>query len=375
MKTILVAHSDKTTCREIAEDIKRQIGDGTLRLLLYFASSLIDQQALARELMTAFPGTVTFGCSTAGEIVSGKMQKGSVAAMAFTAPAIDDMAIEIIEDIRDRSREEIVERVKGAAVSLEKHVGTSLNTLDFRTYVGIILIDGMSRAEEKIMDVLGDLTDIIFVGASAGDDCRFSETYVYKNGTVYKNAAVIAVIKPQKGFDFLKTQSFSSTGKKLLASKVEEKTRTVIEFNGKPAVTAYAEALGVATDQVENHFMTNPIGLMIKDEPYVRSPQQVQDESIVFYCNVLEGMELELLASTDIIEDTRKALALKLEETGTISGIVNFHCILRTLELEQKGLMEAYGMIFEKIPTIGFSTYGEEYLGHINQTSTMLIFK
>ena len=58
-----------------------------------------------------------------------------------------------------------------------------------------------------------------------------------------------------------------------------------------------------------------------------------------------------------------------------VSGMLNFHCILRTLELKSKHQTEAYGRLFSDIPTIGFSTYGEAYLGHINQTSTMLLFK
>ncbi len=58
-----------------------------------------------------------------------------------------------------------------------------------------------------------------------------------------------------------------------------------------------------------------------------------------------------------------------------ISGVVNFNCILRTLELGQKGLTEDYGKVFEKVPTVGFSTYGEQYIGHINQTATMLVFR
>ena len=77
----------------------------------------------------------------------------------------------------------------------------------------------------------------------------------------------------------------------------------------------------------------------------------------------------------NIIIDTKQAIENKIAEMGTVSGIINFHCILRTLELEQKNQTEAYGKIFSDIPTIGFSTYGEEYIGHMNQTSTMLVFK
>ncbi len=82
-----------------------------------------------------------------------------------------------------------------------------------------------------------------------------------------------------------------------------------------------------------------------------------------------------MLESTNIVEDTKNAIKDKTKEMGGISGIINFHCILRTLELEQKNQTNNYGKIFSDVPTIGFSTYGEEYLGHINQTSTMLVFK
>ena len=123
------------------------------------------------------------------------------------------------------------------------------------------------------------------------------------------------------------------------------------------------------------NFMSRPVGLMIDGEPFVRSPQQVQGDDMVFYCNVLEGMELSLLESTDIVKDTTAAVEAKKGELGKIEGIINFHCILRTLELEDKGQTQDYGKIFSDIPTIGFSTYGEEYIGHINQTSTMLVFR
>jgi hypothetical protein len=52
-------------------------------------------------------------------------------------------------------------------------------------------------------------------------------------------------------------------------------------------------------------------------------------------------------------------------------GIVSFHCILRTLQLRDECRVEAYGELFAGTPMVGFSTYGESSIGHINQTSTM----
>ena len=78
---------------------------------------------------------------------------------------------------------------------------------------------------------------------------------------------------------------------------------------------------------------------------------------------------MHVLESTDIVADTEKAV----RDLGQASALINFHCILRTLELKSKGQCPAYGKLFEKVPTVGFSTYGEEYIGHINQTSTILV--
>jgi hypothetical protein len=52
-------------------------------------------------------------------------------------------------------------------------------------------------------------------------------------------------------------------------------------------------------------------------------------------------------------------------------GLVVFNCILRTLEMKDQGITEAFGKLFTR-PSVGFSTYGEAYIGHINQTATIL---
>jgi hypothetical protein len=99
-----------------------------------------------------------------------------------------------------------------------------------------------------------------------------------------------------------------------------------------------------------------------------------ETKGIAFYCAVREGIELSVLQSTDIVEDTKHALADALTHRP-VSAILNFHCILRTLELEQKGRSDAYAKVFGDVPMVGFSTYGEQFLGHINQTSAMLLLQ
>ncbi len=368
---VITAYSNKENLEQITQDLKQQFGEFDAKMVLFFASSTFDPDQTAAQMQTAFQNIPVFGCTTAGEIVTGKMLKNSIVAMAFNADIIEDIDIQIVENLSNGD----TQGVDHAFANFTQHFNQQVLTMDISQYVGIILIDGLSGAEERIMDRVGDLTNLLFVGGSAGDDVKFEKTYVYANGKAYSDAALLALMKPKIKFDILKTQSFCELDQKLIATKVNEPERTIIEFNNKPATVAYAEAVGCSVEDAANYFMLNPVGLMVGDEPYVRSPQQIQDQNIVFYCNVLEDTELSLLEAQDMIADTKQALDNKQTEMGSISAIINFHCILRTLELEAKDLMEDYGQIFADIPTIGFSTYGESYIGHINQTSTMLMFK
>ncbi|MDV2482054.1 hypothetical protein F8E02_08615 [Methanoculleus sp. Wushi-C6] len=367
--SVTTASTTALSIEQAVDEIRDQCSGISPRLVLFFASSRYNPASIGRAMHDAFPGAQVIGCSTAGEITSGRVMKDSIVAMAFDEGTIEGVACSAVTDIT--SPDALADAVRG----LEGGIGTPLRELDFQKYVGVILIDGLSGAEEQVMDRLGDLTDVAFIGGSAGDDLKFQSTHVYLNGAAYTGAAVLALLKPAGEFDIIKTQSFRTLDAVLVPTKVNEERREVIEFNGMPAVLAYARALGVSVEDAPKRFMHNPVGLVTGDDFFVRSPRQIDGGGILFYCKVKEGMELALLEATDIVEDTRRAVDEKVRQLGGASALINFHCILRALELEEKGQEEAYGSIFTDIPTIGFSTYGEEYIGHINQTSTMLIFK
>lgn len=372
-QSIKSAFSDKCSEEEVVSDIKRQLEDCEAKLLVFFASIRYDQHKLSKLLQKTFKNAEVVGCTTAGEIASGQLLKNSVVAMIITSEVISDEKIEVVESIRKNLS---LERV---FTSFEKHFNESLYAMDSSKYIGIVLVDGLSKKEERIMDLIGNRTNIFFVGGSAGDDRKFLKTYVSANGRAYSDSAVLIMLKINDNAEFgiIKTQSFKTLDKTLIANKVNEETREVIEFNNKPAICAYADAVGAKNiETAPKYFATNPVGLFVgKNEIFVRSPQRVKGTSMLFFCNILEGMEVRLLEATNIIEDTRKAIENKINEFGNIEGIINFDCIERILQLEKKNLGREYGEIFRNIPTAGFSTYGEEFIGHINQTSTMLVFR
>jgi hypothetical protein len=365
---IKTAFSTKSDMKDMTDEIARSLIDRPT-LIVFFASPKYDLESLGRSLESKYRGTTVLGCSTSGELVSGKMADGSVVAIGLPKDLIKDAAVATINGL---SR---ADGVTQALSVISQKIGKDVRELDPREYVGVVLIDGLRSAEERIMDSLGNACDITWIGGSAGDDLAFKQTMVFANGKAATDSAVLALLHVPNGFDILKTQSFTPTGIKMIATEVDEASRTVVSFDGKPAAKRYAEVLGVSLNGLAGKFMESPVGLMANGEPFVRSPQRLDGDKIVFYCNIKQGTELQVLRSGDIVMDTRRDLMENNRKAGRPKAIINFNCILRTLELKSKDQTDAYGQIFNNVPTIGFSTYGEEYIGHINQTATMLLLK
>ena len=79
------------------------------------------------------------------------------------------------------------------------------------------------------------------------------------------------------------------------------------------------------------------------------------------------------LFRSNIVDDTKKALDEAIRTPP--AGVINFNCLYRTLEILNEDQVEPYCALFGRYPSIGFSTNGEAFLGHINETSTILVIK
>jgi hypothetical protein len=372
-KNIIYLFSKKFSENEVVSDIKNSLNCFDVKMLIYFASSIYNQDKLSSMMHEAFKGSIVFGCSTAGEIINGELLKDSVVAMAFNSNVVSDIKIEVIENMKNNIN------IEPAFQAFEKHFNESPFAMDTEKYVGLILVDGLSIKAEDVMDSIGNRTNILFIGGSAGDDLKYVRTYVYANGKAYTDSAVLALLKINDNAEFsiIKTQSFKQLDHVFTATKVKTGTREVIDFNNRPALIEYGEAVGAASVlEAPLYFSSNPVGLIIGEKDIlVRTPMRVDGTAIDFYSNILEGMEVRLLAPTDIIDDTRKSIENNISKFGFIDALINFNCTSRTVVIEKRNLEREYAGIYSKIPSIGFSTYGEEYIGHINQSSVMLVFR
>ncbi len=370
---VKIAYSQKNNIPDILTDIKEQIGTFSAKLIQFYASSTIDNTKISEAIYKAFNNTPCIGATTAGEIFSGKMLDKSIVVMALGDQIIEDCKIEVLENINQGTQV-----VDDAFASFEQYFGVSAADFDPRKYIGIALVDGLSNQEEKLYDRIGDLTNMYFAGGSAADEYSFGKTYVYANGKAYNNAAVLAIIKSNTEFSILKTQSFKGTGQKVKITDVDEDNRIVHGINGNNAKEDYLNFVNQHDDVVHTEVSFRyALGLKIGENDYlVRSPFRFIDNSILFACSLMKDVEYEIIETQNIVETTKKDLQDTIKKMDNeASAILCFNCGFRQLELKEKNQLDDYGKIFKDIPTVGFNCYGECYIGLINQSAVMIIFK
>lgn len=364
-----VLHQGDT--KSAVRELQKQFDGFPTRLLVFFASSVFDDGVIAGLVRDAFPGAITLGCSSYAELGGGDIRQNSLAAMAFSDDAFDTIAVAAAENLSRDPR-----AADKALAAIEGRLGRKMLDLEFRTHFGLSLFDGLSTGVEAAMDRVGALTDIIFMGGSASDDFSMRHIRQYLNGTAYRDAALLAVLKPRGPFTLLKTQSVVPLGVELVATRVDKARKRVLEFNGVSAREAVARGIGVAPEELgDGHFHKYSFGIMAEGEPFVRTGIGIlEDDGLALFNTIHEGQRLVLMKMGGIIEDTRIALEAKRRELGGVSAILDFDCAHRDMAMRERGVVPDYARLFAGVETAGFATFGELYIANINQTSVMALF-
>ena len=92
---------------------------------------------------------------------------------------------------------------------------------------------------------------------------------------------------------------------------------------------------------------------------------------MTFFSAIDEGLVFRVARGVDLLGNLNRAFADLRKDIGPPQLTIACDCILRNLEITQRGLKESVGNIMRENNAVGFSTYGEQIDGvHVNQTLT-----
>lgn len=369
--TLLTRRGGSTSpdARRAAREFHAAVEQPDMRFVLFHCAPGYDLEVLGRELRSLFGDVELLGCTTAGEIgplgyLEGSLSGVSVASSTFTAVT------------RRLDQLQQFEFSHGLAVgpALQAELRARGVTPDPDQCFAFLLVDGLSMKEEPVVSaVYRGLGDIQLFGGSAGDGTRFAHTHIYHDGQFREDCAVVTLVHTSHEFCVFKTQHFVSNQQRMVVTCADPARRLVTEINGEPAGREYARLVGLEVDKLTPLiFAAHPVVVRLGGLEYVRSIQKVnEDESLTFFCAIDEGIVLTVARGVDLVQNLEETFAEVRARVGPPELVLGCDCILRHLEIQQKGLTAPVADILRKNRVIGFSTYGEQFNAmHVNQTFT-----
>lgn len=364
------ATSTSTDPRTAARELHDALGGMNAALLIFYCAPTYDLEALGPALAELFgPDAPLIGCTTAGEITPIGYLEGAITGVAIGGANV----VAHTERIDDLRNFQLARGSQTALAALDKLGKRGVTPTATNTF-GFLLADGLSMQEESLVSTLyGALDGIQLFGGSAGDGLRFGATYLYHQGKFRTDCALFTLVTTTAPFVVFKTDHFAPSKAKMVVTGAEPARRIVTEINGEPAAREYARMVGLEIDKLTPMiFAAHPVVLTIGGVPYVRSIQKVnEDESLSFFCAIDEGIVLTVASARDLVQELDAAFAKVRKQIGTPALVLGCDCILRSLEIGQRGCRDEISRILKDNNVVGFATYGEQFNAvHVNQTFT-----
>ncbi len=206
-------------------------------------------------------------------------------------------------------------------------------------------------------------------GGMAGDDWNFNKTFVFARGKVMSNALVLATINVDRKSIIACRHGFSpiAGGEELKVTELSD--GGIKTLNGIPAVEKYRaelERLGMMkfTDNIVGIFAKYPLGIktIFGEGIIIRTPTSVGDEGEVgVNAGFKKGDKVMLMSATldSIIESSRMLTEEAANPNARASFVFDCGGRYELIKDEYSRVVKEFSPQSNKIPLIGFTTYGE----------------
>jgi hypothetical protein len=330
------------------------------QLVLYFGSrGEIASGARFDELRAMYPKAEVVGCSTGGQIFSGDVTDGSVAALALH---FDRTAVAVVD-------QQVGEGTTSVAAG--QSIGNRLARPDLKSI--FVLSDGLQVNGSELVAGIGASVGphVTLTGGLAGDGADFKETLVGVNSapTAGRIAAVgfygsaIAMGHGSAG-------GWDEFGPQRRITK--SKGNVLFELDGQPALDLYERYLGEDAAGLPGTALLYPLLIADPANPkhsVVRTILAVDREAstMTFAGDVPEGWSAQLMRgyfdrlADGAAEAARQASALPGRRTSETAAIM-VSCIGRRILMGQQIIDEvaaAEAKLGENVRSVGFYSYGE----------------
>jgi hypothetical protein len=350
--------------------IVEELRQPDIRAVLYFFSPELERSGIQAAFGRAFGQARRIGASMIGGWSSAGPVETGIVAMSLSGDEVEESFVAF----REGAKADPEACGRGLAADIKAKLGG--RALDPERYVGILLVDGLCLGE-KVVRALSTEKGLVLpiIGGAAADELEFKRTLVACDSSVSADGAVLLVLKMKVPFFCDHFVHYLPTESDGVVTRAEPDRRIVWEIDSKPAAARYAEFLGLASASAlkNSHFARNPLGVVIGDTVYARSPNAIVDGTgLQFYCFIEAGTKVSLLKQGDLLANAREGIAKARSFLPGIRGALLFNCVLRYLEMKEDREVEAFNNVFAGMPFIGFNTFGEELFTHHNQTLTAL---
>jgi hypothetical protein len=346
---------------ELGYKIRQKFLDRAPDIVILFASSIYDYEALLKSLKTACHPALLVGTSSAGEFTSKDFDLDSACAIAISSDDISfksGISIGINND-RNLVAEQLCESL------------TPDDYLDYRYHSAMIFADALSGYTDELIEILTEKTGgrYQFFGGGAGDNANFNLTHVFHNDKAYTDAAVILEMLSTKPIGVGISHGWQPASKKMRVT--ESSGRRLISLNARPAIELYkeyAEMKGQPLDLTQPipFFLNNILGIEMGTTFKLRAPIGIDvDGSLVMASDVPVGSYVHIMSSDNELskEAAIDATQNAMKQLGDVKPNVAifFDCVATRLRLGEEFDLELaqVNQTLQGVPYAGCNTYGQ----------------
>ncbi|MEO5701816.1 MAG: FIST N-terminal domain-containing protein [Casimicrobiaceae bacterium] len=351
----------RAAAHELGAAVRAGLGDKPADALVVFASTTHNHRDLLTTLAEECGTTTIAGASSAGEFTNHRRGEGHVSVLALRSNQMR---------FRVGVGREIGRDPQAAARAVAASFG-GLASNEMPHRAALVMTDALAGHTDALVEELTVATggNYRFFGGGAGDDARFSKTFVFAGTEAVSDAVVALEILSTQPVGIGVSHGWEPAGPSLRVTEAEG--MRLIGLNGAPAIDVFlehAQSTGQRFDTADPipFFLHNIVGIETRGTYRLRVPLGVNaDGSINCAAAVPRGALVRIMrtSASSAIHAAQQATRAAIESVGggRASAALVFDCVATRLRLGEAfdNELEACAELLAPVNFMGCNTYGQ----------------